>query len=257
MASLRGRLRGTFDHRQVVGTGPLETARSRARTRWHPRVSGAGGDDRALRSDRFNLGLIVGLDAFFVLSGFLITTMLLDEWFRNGSINLRHFYVRRGLRLLPGLYAMLTLVVIAGASGLWSFKRAVAEAGAAALYVYPAALARGGASEAILTPLWSLSIEEWFYFSLPPLLTILILRKHSVPRLRVMLWTFGSLYTLGAVREDAGRQPLTERPGDHPIPTRSADARIARSVRPAVGAPEPDATASGCSVGSRGLGSPV
>lgn len=149
--------------------------------------------------DRFNLGLIISLDAFFVLSGFLITTMLLDEWFRNGSINLRHFYVRRGLRLLPGLYAMLTLVVIAGASGLWSFKRAVAEAGAAALYVYPAALARGGASEAILTPLWSLSIEEWFYFSLPPLLTILILRKHSVPRLRVMLWTFGSLYALGAV----------------------------------------------------------
>jgi peptidoglycan/LPS O-acetylase OafA/YrhL len=48
-----------------------------------------------------------GVDIFFVLSGFLITTLLLEEWDRTGSISLRHFYLRRALRLLPALVVML------------------------------------------------------------------------------------------------------------------------------------------------------
>src|SRR4051812_36488933 len=52
-----------------------------------------------------------GVDIFFVLSGFLITSLLLSERETGGRIDLRAFYARRALRLLPALAVMLSLVV--------------------------------------------------------------------------------------------------------------------------------------------------
>src|SRR6266850_141871 len=54
----------------------------------------------------------VGVDIFFVLSGFLITSLLIEEWNRFSSISLWRFYARRALRLLPALMVMLAVVVI-------------------------------------------------------------------------------------------------------------------------------------------------
>src|SRR5437016_5077665 len=51
-------------------------------------------------------GGYLGVDVFFVLSGFLITTLLLEEWAGRASISLRGFYRRRALRLLPALVAV-------------------------------------------------------------------------------------------------------------------------------------------------------
>jgi peptidoglycan/LPS O-acetylase OafA/YrhL len=59
-------------------------------------------------------GGFLGVDVFFVLSGFLITQILLGDLDNQNSIDLLHFYLRRARRLLPALFAML---VLAGA--LW------------------------------------------------------------------------------------------------------------------------------------------
>ena len=63
-------------------------------------------------------GGFLGVDAFFVLSGFLITSLLLAEHARHGSIKLSRFWARRARRLMPALLAMLlaTLAVSANAA---------------------------------------------------------------------------------------------------------------------------------------------
>src|SRR6201996_9330292 len=54
----------------------------------------------------------VGVDLFFALSGFLITTLLYEEWDRHGTISLKRFYERRARRLLPGLGVLLLIAVV-------------------------------------------------------------------------------------------------------------------------------------------------
>ena len=59
-------------------------------------------------------GGYLGVDVFFVLSGFLITSLLLTEWRDAGAISLRRFYLRRVLRLLPALLAVVGMSIIFG-----------------------------------------------------------------------------------------------------------------------------------------------
>ena len=60
-----------------------------------------------------------GVDAFFALSGFLITSLLLQEFARAGTIDRRAFYVRRALRLLPALAVMIVVTVILDQTAFW------------------------------------------------------------------------------------------------------------------------------------------
>src|SRR5689334_19941436 len=53
----------------------------------------------------FLKGSPILIDWFFVASGFLITTLLLDEWNKSGGIDMRTFYTRRALRLFPSMYS--------------------------------------------------------------------------------------------------------------------------------------------------------
>jgi peptidoglycan/LPS O-acetylase OafA/YrhL len=109
-----------------------------------------------------------GVTVFFTLSGFLITALLLEERRANGVVDLRRFYARRALRLLPALAVFLVLVGILLArrheslTGVWL----------AALYVANLAGALGRRM-GHLGHTWSLSLEEQFYVVWPVSLILL------------------------------------------------------------------------------------
>lgn len=124
----------------------------------------------------------VGVDFFFVLSGFLITTLLLREEAQNGVISIRAFYWRRALRILP-VYLLLVTVV----SAYWILvKGQVGLAGLVPYYYgFLANFLKGDI--AFLSITWSLSVEEQYYLIWPALLTILPL---------AMRWRLGVLAVL-------------------------------------------------------------
>ena len=125
-------------------------------------------------------GGFVGVDVFFVLSGFLITTLLLREHGRTGRIDLRRFYVRRLWRLYPALILVcaVTAAAIGLAPGVFDLEPASpAEALVALSYGmswWSGLELTGGPYLLGLT--WSLSVEEHFYL-LWPLLLLALLRR--------------------------------------------------------------------------------
>ena len=70
-------------------------------------------------------GGFFGVDVFFVLSGFLITCLLVQEWEREGSISLKNFYIRRALRLMPAVFTL--ILVIGGFALIFLDKRRAIE----------------------------------------------------------------------------------------------------------------------------------
>ena len=124
----------------------------------------------------------IGVDIFFVLSGFLITCILLEEWSGTGTINLRHFYARRFLRLVPALLLLaVALLLLSGA--LFSVSEAAQTRRTlpiALLYLsdFFASLAPQ-TSLGALRHTWSLAIEEHFYLLWPPVLLFLLKRGRS------------------------------------------------------------------------------
>jgi peptidoglycan/LPS O-acetylase OafA/YrhL len=107
-----------------------------------------------------------GVTLFFVLSGYLITTLLLREERKHGAVDLRAFYVRRALRLLPAAYVY--LVVIAALAVASVLVVPVHDLLASFFYVRNLV---GRAHET--AHLWSLAIEEQFYMGWPLLLVVL------------------------------------------------------------------------------------
>ncbi len=127
-------------------------------------------------------GGFLGVDLFFVLSGFLITALLLREHRQTGRIHLPRFYLRRALRLLPALFVMLAVCCV------WAMLRTKPDRAAV---IYQAALltachaANGAAYWSVpmdlLSHAWSLSLEEQFYV-VWPILLVLLLRFGAGPR---------------------------------------------------------------------------
>ena len=121
-------------------------------------------------------GGFVGVDLFFVLSGFLITSLLLAEHRRTGGVDLRRFWSRRFRRLLPALLVFLAAVgiwalVAADPTTLDDIRRAsLAGLGYVANWWFIAAGTTYGASFSAPSPvlhLWSLSVEEQYYVVWP------------------------------------------------------------------------------------------
>ncbi|MPZ50252.1 MAG: acyltransferase family protein [Dehalococcoidia bacterium] len=144
-------------------------------------------------------GGFIGVEVFFVVSGFVITRSIVKEWQLRRSVGLRSFWLRRALRLLPAL-AVLIVSVVAYVSmidpdALASLRT---EMFASLAYVMNWHLVLSGDSylasfsdPSPLTHLWSLAVEEQFYVVWPLLLSMgLTLRK---PRLLLVLTIAGAL----------------------------------------------------------------
>jgi peptidoglycan/LPS O-acetylase OafA/YrhL len=125
-------------------------------------------------------GGFLGVDLFFVISGFLITSLLLAEWERAGSIDLRAFWLRRARRLLPALFVILVAALAFAVLFLPdSVARLRSDAVAAATYVTNWYLISGEQSyfetidrQSPLLHLWSLAVEEQFYLAWPVVLLV-------------------------------------------------------------------------------------
>ena len=129
-------------------------------------------------------GGFLGVDVFFVLSGFLITSLILEEYDRSGRVNFRRFYIRRARRLLPAVFVMLIAVGIAVLlfyrDALSAFRE---DALATLLYlnnwwyiVVDQSYFESMGRPPLLKHLWSLSVEEQFYLIWPAVALVLVRR---------------------------------------------------------------------------------
>jgi peptidoglycan/LPS O-acetylase OafA/YrhL len=125
----------------------------------------------------------VGVDMFFVLSGFLITTILSSEWSRSGGINFRNFYARRFLRLAPALFLTCAFV---GVMKFWlEGKFPGTEIALSLSYMANWALALYNYQLTWLNHCWSLSIEEQFYM-IWPMVVVLLERSVRSPKVKIL-----------------------------------------------------------------------
>ena len=150
------------------------------------------------------------VDTFFVLSGFLITTLLLQEHRSTGQIGLRKFYARRAVRLLPSVWLFCAVWIVIGVIGTVFHIEAISlmgileDAGAAVAYVYHLFFPNGlymiepnTQSNRYMWHLWTLSVEEWFYFVIPATVLVCIRRNWVKP----LGWVLGiGFVTIGLAR---------------------------------------------------------
>src|SRR6187549_1959994 len=136
-------------------------------------------------------GGFVGVDVFFVLSGFFITGLLVRERETTGDVVLNEFYGRRALRLLPALLVVLlaTLAIVFTLYAPIDRALVAGTARAVALHAGNVEFARGaldyfGSSANPLLHTWSLAVEEQFYLAWPLLLVVVVPLFCATPPIR-------------------------------------------------------------------------
>lgn len=159
-------------------------------------------------------GGFLGVEVFFVLSGYLITALLVAEWQRYGSIKLGRFWLRRARRLLPGLFLLLLAllsyaIVLLPAEVARLRDDVLAALGYVTnwfLIVRRQPYFETAGRQSLLQHLWSLAVEEQFYLLWPIVLSLGLLAGR-----RVML-----LLTLGGVALSALLMALLYQPAADP-----------------------------------------
>ncbi|TDU32403.1 peptidoglycan/LPS O-acetylase OafA/YrhL [Panacagrimonas perspica] len=130
-----------------------------------------------------------GVTVFFVLSGFLITTLLIGEYRKRGTISLGRFYARRALRLMPALYVVTALATLAALVG-WTRGGTDPLALASLLLYFANYFQLFFGSDGIpagMAVVWSLAVEEHFYLFWPPVLLWLLHRRLDRARIGAVL----------------------------------------------------------------------
>ncbi len=135
-------------------------------------------------------GGMLGVDVFFVISGFLITSLLVDERARSGRISLGNFWLRRVRRLLPAVVLLLCFVAVTWGlflhDDVYSLRNDILAAlGYSANWWFASSGQGYFAAYAAPSPvlhLWSLSVEEQFYLFWPLVVTALLARGRRVGR---------------------------------------------------------------------------
>jgi peptidoglycan/LPS O-acetylase OafA/YrhL len=141
-------------------------------------------------------GGYVGVDVFFVISGFLITGILVRDVRRTGRVSLAEFYARRARRILPAASVVLAAIVLISSRTVnyLRFEQVTDDVVWAGFFAANIRLAVAGtdyfAADSFLSPVqhyWSLAVEEQFYLVWPALIALLVRgrgRRARVPRLR-------------------------------------------------------------------------
>jgi len=161
---------------------------------YHAGVPGSGGN-------------LLAVDVFFVLSGYLITSLLLTNWEKAHTISFGSFYSRRARRLFPALFSM--IVIVLAAEAIWGNRGALNQIGGAALatlfysanwyYIFTHNGYFG--MTALQTPFkatWTLAIEEQYYI-IWPLIVFLVLRKAKSYRPLLFVSIAGALMSAVAM----------------------------------------------------------
>ena len=139
------------------------------------------------------IGGYLGVDIFFVVSGFLITTLLLRERGATGRISLRGFWIRRARRLLPALGLLLlaccTAALFIGGDALVGLGTQVVGAVTFSsnwLFIADGSSYFGETVPELFRNLWSLAVEEQFYLAWPLLVVALLVRIPRPARLALI-----------------------------------------------------------------------
>jgi peptidoglycan/LPS O-acetylase OafA/YrhL len=152
----------------------------------------------------FRAGGWVGVDLFFVLSGFLVSGLLFGEYQRRGQLDVGRFFIRRGFKIYPSFYVFLVFTIIwrAATNQSLPLRGMLSETFFAQSYV------RG-----LWDHTWSLAVEEHFYILLPfillatlrmlgrpsdpfrPILPITFLVATACLIARVLTWRYGGEYS--------------------------------------------------------------
>jgi peptidoglycan/LPS O-acetylase OafA/YrhL len=141
-------------------------------------------------------GGFLGVDVFFVLSGFLITSLLVTEWRAWGSLDLLAFWGRRARRLLPALFLVIAAVGIYAALAVDDSRKSALRADTWATLLYVANWRFGYSGQSYfdrfsepspLLHMWSLGIEEQFYWLFPLLLMVWFWLRRTTRGLALLL----------------------------------------------------------------------
>ena len=147
----------------------------------------------------------IGVDIFFVLSGFLITSIVCREISRTGRLDFNRFFAKRALRLLPALVIAMGAAFVLNDESFWNLL-------AAGLYFMDLRVA-SGADTGVIGHTWSLAVEEHYYMAWP-VIALLALKRVPPMRLAAYLmisWIGATLYYVAGEARAVGWEALSFR----------------------------------------------